>query len=104
MLDMTPERIRFLRKRLGLSQAQLGQMMNVHQTLISHWEQGLRFPDDYQTEQLRHLYRSAQRLDEEQQKKVGTLLGAGLAAGALAFLIALGVALLSDGEKGQEDG
>jgi transcriptional regulator with XRE-family HTH domain len=96
MVEMTPERIRFLRKRLGLSQAQLGQMLNVHQTLISHWENDFRVPDEYQEEQLRHLYRSAQELDENKQKKLDELFAKGLVAGALAFLITVGIGLLTD--------
>jgi len=99
VLEMTPQRIRFLRKRLGLSQAQLGRLMNVHQTLISHWEKGARFPDKYQEEQLRHLYRSAQELGEEQQMKVEKMIGEGLFAGAMALLIGVGIAWLLDDDS-----
>lgn len=101
-VEITPERIRFLRKRLGLSQKQLGTLLNVHQTLVSHWEQGLRTPDEYQQEQLRHLYRSAQSINEKQHDRFSSLMAAGLVAGALAFLI--GIALLLTGsDPGRED-
>ena len=98
-MEMTPERIRFLRKRLGLSQARLGELLNVHQTLISHWENGTRTPDTYQTEQLKHLYQSARRLDEKKQKKLDDLIGKGLMAGGLAFLITIGIGLLMDDDE-----
>ncbi len=38
-------RIKELRKRNGLSQERLAQMLNVHQTAISQWETGRTSPD-----------------------------------------------------------
>jgi transcriptional regulator with XRE-family HTH domain len=37
--------IRNLRKNLGLSQAELAQKLNVHQTAVSQWENGRTMPD-----------------------------------------------------------
>lgn len=103
-VEITPERIRFLRKRLVLSQEQLGKLLNVHQTLVSHWEQGVRTPDQYQQEQLKHLYRSAQSISEKEHHKFTMLMTAGLLAGALAFLIGIGVAMLASvGTGGREE-
>jgi DNA-binding transcriptional regulator YiaG len=38
--DFTPERIKTLRSRLGLTQAQLGAQLGVSQKVISAWEIG----------------------------------------------------------------
>ena len=38
-------RIKELRKRLGLSQDSLADILHVHQTAISQWERGLTSPD-----------------------------------------------------------
>ena len=38
-------RIKELRKLHGYSQAELSEMLNVHQTAISQWERGNTFPD-----------------------------------------------------------
>ncbi len=100
-MRMTPRRIRYVRKRLGLSQAQLGRLLNVHQTLISHWEHGSRTPDEYQQEQLLHLYESVLKLDENGQQKFQTLVAQGLVAGALAFLIAVGIGLVAGDDPDQ---
>lgn len=89
-IEMTAGRIRFLRKRLGLSQEQLGRLLNTHQTLISHWEQGTRHPDEYQVEQLGHLYSCAQRLDEAIHGEFARLLAQRQYAAALALLIMVG--------------
>lgn len=98
-MEITPERIRYIRKRLGLSQEQLGKLLNVHQTLVSHWELGSREPDIYQREQLQHLYRSAQEIDETQHQQFDGLLKKGLVAGALALLIGVGIGLLAGSDE-----
>lgn len=45
---MSPEEIRALRERLGLSQTEFGQLLgNVHQNTVSRWEIGQRRPNKF---------------------------------------------------------
>ena len=39
------EKIKELRKSAGYSQEELAKLLNVHQTAVSQWEQGLTMPD-----------------------------------------------------------
>lgn len=43
-MKWTAERVRDLRERLGLTQAQLGKRLNVRQATISDWELGKHAP------------------------------------------------------------
>lgn len=42
--EYTPRQIRFLRQRIGASQAVFAQLVGVSTELIQHWEQGLAEP------------------------------------------------------------
>ncbi len=45
---MDKESLRNLRKRLRLSQAELGQLVGVHAMTVSKWERGVLEPNPYQ--------------------------------------------------------
>lgn len=61
---MTPAEISALRKRAGLTQYQLADVLGVSQTLISQWESGDRVPDDLR---LALLGRIADQLEHEEE-------------------------------------
>ena len=78
--------IRDLRKDLGLTQAQLGQLLGVHSLTVSKWERGLLTPTPYYFAML-DSFKTARKRKPEIGNTVATLLvGAGIAA-ALYFLL-----------------
>ena len=50
------ENIRTLRKKHGLTQAELAKKLHVHQTAVSQWEKGRTFPDLEQLKELSVLF------------------------------------------------
>lgn len=50
------ENIRTLRKKHGLTQAALAQMLHVHQTAVSQWEKGRTAPDIEQMKELSNIF------------------------------------------------
>ena len=77
---ITADRIRDIRKGLGLTQAQLGQLLGVHSLTVSKWERELLTPTPYQTAMLDSFGKAGKR-QPEVGSTVGTLLvGAGIAA------------------------
>lgn len=48
--------IRTLRKKHGLTQAELAQKLNVHQTAVSQWEKGRTAPDIEQIKELSNIF------------------------------------------------
>lgn len=50
------ENIRTLRKKHGLTQAELAQMLHVHQTAVSQWEKGRTVPDIEQMKELSVIF------------------------------------------------
>ena len=51
--------IKATRKRLGLTQPQLGQLLGVHWVTVSKWERGLLAPDAYRSALLERFARTA---------------------------------------------
>jgi putative transcriptional regulator len=76
-----------LRKALGLSQSEFGQLLGVHAMTASKWERGVLTPSAYQ-QALMHKFQdtatSTKLADEEKVKNL--LIGAGVVA-ALIFLL-----------------
>ena len=82
---MKKEEIADLRKKLGLTQAQFGQLFGAHPITITRWESGEYEPNAHQTMLLENFKKSAQ--DKEVQKTlVAILVGVGVAAALLLLL------------------
>lgn len=88
---LSPNRLKFVRRRLGLSQAKMGQLMNVHQTLVSHWEHGTRTPDAYQQALYGLLLRASQIATEAHFEAFDALLKGQHYASALVMMAAIGM-------------
>jgi len=88
---LSPSRLKFVRRRLGLSQAKMGQLMNVHQTLVSHWEHGTRTPDAYQQALYGLLLRASQIATEAHFEAFDGLLQRQHYAQALVLMAAIGI-------------
>ena len=43
-LQRAPEIVKAVRRRTGLTQAEFSQLLDVHQSTVSLWERGVRFP------------------------------------------------------------
>jgi putative transcriptional regulator len=79
-----------LRRALGLSQEQFGQLFGAHSMTVSKWERGLLLPSAYQQalmSQFRQTADKQQEIAQEQVKKL--LIGAGVVA-ALIWLLGSG--------------
>ena len=68
-----------LRKKLELSQAQLGNLFGVHPMTVSKWERGILRPTDYQLALMMDFAKAAKK--KEVTDTIGAVLvGAGIAA------------------------
>lgn len=52
-------RLKFYRKKSGLTQAEVARMLNVHQSAVSNWERG-QLPAKKYRPQLRALFRATE--------------------------------------------
>jgi putative transcriptional regulator len=89
---MNAKQLSDLRKKLGLSQAQLAQLLGVHPLTISKWERGLLNPTPHQVELL-HSFAKARKAQRSIGEEVGELL---LTAGVVVALYALLDAAIGD--------
>jgi putative transcriptional regulator len=86
---MTPAAIAAIRKALGLSQVEFGQLFGAHFMTISKWERGLAKPSPYQIALMEQFARTAQAKQAEAQEEVKKLLiGAGVVAALIWLLTA----------------
>lgn len=84
---MDKEQIAALRKSLGLSQAELGQLFDVHSMTVSKWERSVLAPSAYQHALLQQFKRTADvKQDEAKHELKKLLVGSGVVA-ALAWLL-----------------
>jgi len=68
-----------LRKKLGLSQAQFGNLFGVHPMTVSKWERNILHPTDYQLALMIDFEKAARK--KEVKETIGAVLvGAGIAA------------------------
>ena len=68
-----------LRKKLGLSQAQFGNLFGVHPMTVSKWERDILNPTDYQLALMMDFEKAAKK--KEVKETIGAvLIGAGIAA------------------------
>jgi putative transcriptional regulator len=87
---MPPTSITSLRRALGLSQVEFGQLFGVHAMTVSKWERGLLSPTAYQLALMDQFQRTADQKKEQAQEQLKQLLiGAGVVA-ALVWLLGSG--------------
>jgi DNA-binding transcriptional regulator YiaG len=89
---VTPAQLSELRNRLGLSQAQLAELLGVHPLTVSKWERGLLQPSPYQ-ESLLDSFAKARKANKDIGKEAKEAL---LAAGVIVALVILLNAALSE--------
>ena len=76
-----------LRRSLGLSQVEFGQLFGAHSMTVSKWERGVLKPTAYQVALMRQFQTTADEQKELAQEQVKNLLiGAGVVA-ALVWLL-----------------
>ncbi|WP_158227102.1 helix-turn-helix domain-containing protein [Mangrovitalea sediminis] len=74
-----------LRAKLGLNQAQFGNLFGVHPMTVSKWERGLLQPSEYQSALMTEFEKAARQ--KEVTETIGAVLvGAGIAAALLLLL------------------
>ena len=57
----TPKRLKLLRKRLKLTQKQLGEKIGVHVVTVTRWETGTNVPSGLAAEKLNQLYAESRK-------------------------------------------
>lgn len=82
---MNSLRISTLRKDLGLSQPEFGQLFGVHPMTVSKWERGVLAPSEYQLALMREFQKAVQN-EKARQAVKAVLIGAGIAAALLLLL------------------
>ena len=84
---MQAPQIANLRRALGLSQVEFGQLFGAHSMTVSKWERGVLKPTAYQIALLHQFQATADARKEQAQEEVKNLLvGAGVVA-ALVWLL-----------------
>ena len=78
-------KIAALRKKLGLSQSQFGNLFDVHPMTVSKWEREILQPSDYQLVLMSEFEKAAQ-VDEVKDTLSKVLIGAGIAAALFLLL------------------
>jgi DNA-binding transcriptional regulator YiaG len=63
--DLTPEGIRTLRERLGLTQAQFAERLGCSAQAVSFWERGTRSPTGLYARAVRELLAEVEGAEEE---------------------------------------
>jgi DNA-binding transcriptional regulator YiaG len=84
---MTLVQIAALRRSLGLSQVEFGQLFGAHSMTVSKWERGVLKPTGYQVALMHQFQATADaRKDQAQEQVKNILIGAGVVA-ALVWLL-----------------
>lgn len=79
-----------LRRDLGLSQVEFGQLFGVHAMTVSKWERGVLSPTAYQQVSMIQFKKTAEQKKEQAKEQLKQLLvGAGVIA-ALVWLLGSG--------------
>ena len=85
---MTPDKIRALRKRVGMTQAEFGEVLGSAQNAVSEWETGNKTP---RVHVAATMYQWRQRLDEmeddREEEWTQDLLRTAATAGIVAVLL-----------------
>ncbi len=82
---MNKDHIFTLRKDMGLSQPEFGQLFGVHPMTVSKWERGVLVPTEYQSALMKE-FQKAVRDEKAKQNIKAVLIGAGIAAALLLLL------------------
>ena len=84
---MDPTQIALLRRALGLSQVEFGQLFGAHFMTVSKWERGIYPPTAYQVALMRQFQATADaKASEAKQEVKNLLIGAGVVAALLWLL------------------
>jgi len=75
---MTSDEIKAIREGLGLTQAQLAQLLGVHPITISKWERGVAPPQPYHAALLSSFRAARRRSPDVGSFVIGLLVGAGV--------------------------
>ncbi|MDE3022427.1 MAG: helix-turn-helix domain-containing protein [Pseudomonadota bacterium] len=81
---MTPNEIVYIRKSLGLTQADFARLFDVHIMTISKWERGVAVPSPYQVSLMEQFKLKATHEAEQAKSEVKNLI---VGAGVIAALI-----------------
>ena len=88
---MQPQSITDLRKSLGLSQVEFGQLFDTHSMTVSKWERGLLRPSAYQIALMDQFKKTSDAKNDLAREQVKNLLvGAGVVAALVWLLSAKG--------------
>jgi putative transcriptional regulator len=84
---MQAQDITSLRKSLGLSQVEFGQLFDTHSMTVSKWERGILRPSAYQIALMNQFKKTSDvKKDVEREQVKNLLVGAGVVA-ALVWLL-----------------
>jgi len=87
MLSIGTSHIAILRKALGLSQLEFGQLFGVHLMTVSKWERGITAPSAYQLALIHEFERAAAAGSNRMKSELKQMLvGQGVAAALLLLL------------------
>ena len=75
---MSPSEVANIRSSLGLTQAQLAQLLGVHPLTVSKWERGVATPTPHQAAMLQSFKQAAAKQPGIGEVVAGVLVGAGL--------------------------
>ena len=76
---MNADKIKQLRKKLGLSQEKLGQLLDVHTMTVSKWERGVLEPTPYQSAMMDEFEKATSKPEVKSSLK-HVLIAAGVVA------------------------
>lgn len=82
---MNADRIKQLRKKLGISQDKLGQLLDVHTMTVSKWERGVLVPTPYQVAMMEEFEKAASKPKVKLELK-HVLIAAGVVAAVFLLL------------------
>lgn len=83
---MTGGEVAAVRTGLGMTQAQLGQLLGVHPLTVSKWERGQLNPSPHQAALLQSFIKAKQNQPDIGDIVIGLLVGAGVALAIYAIL------------------
>ena len=82
---MNADRIKQLRKKLGISQDKLGQLLDVHTMTVSKWERDVLEPTPYQVAMMEEFEKAASKPKVKLELK-HVLIAAGVVAAVFLLL------------------
>lgn len=86
LIRMEAKKITQIREKLGLNQAELSQLLGVHQMTVSRWERGTMTPSPYLSAMLHEFATAADKKNQKNNEVLKNLL---LTAGVIAAVFFL---------------